>query len=587
MNEKKPITLESWLYLLALGLALLVRLVGLNWLPFNENEAHWAWQAFQVSHGQAGQIDSHPAYVLLTAVLFYLLPSGEALARFVPAVVGAAVVALPYALRDKLGQKAALVAAFGLAIDPVSVAAARMTGSPAMAVGFAALALAAWYGRKPVWTGVFAGLYLLSGPSAWFGLLAALFAWALLMVMGMSSSQISIDRQEARQALSAAGLTLLVVGTLFLRYPLGLSAMMQAIPDYLRGWFGAAAGSEAAPTAYLLVSLALYQPLGLIFGVLSMLKRQTWSQGSSAYIAWFLLAALTLSVAYPSRQVVDMAWVFLPLWLLAGQQIAGYLRKPEPDMLRVVAGQSVLTLVLLVYWWQNLGKMTLIYNVYFPPEFKGFNLNILDSISRSYLAHIVILVLVPLLVLLLMAVIKYGWPGDAGYQGAAWGVGAFLAVYVFASMWGFSDARQQVAGELWMRPPAPGYGDDLRQGVREISEFVTGDRTQAVVAYQLDSDLLRWLLRDMPNAQYTNVISPGDLPEIILNTSPSFADPFYQTSYQGEAFVLQLHRDWGENLFPSDLDRWLVFREAPVSKQWLILWVRADSLPTYEPEGVE
>ena len=68
MTEKKAITLEHALYLLALCLALAVRLIGLGALPFNETEASWAWQAYQVAHSEPVQIGSQPAYVL-----FYVL----------------------------------------------------------------------------------------------------------------------------------------------------------------------------------------------------------------------------------------------------------------------------------------------------------------------------------------------------------------------------------------------------------------------------------------------------------------------------------------------------------------------------------
>ncbi len=123
-------TLEELLYLLAFVIALVMRLVILGQYHLSETEAGYALQAYQVSQGEDLQMLGNPAYIQLTGILFYLLGSGDVIARMLPAVVGSAVVLLPYLWREHLGEKAALVAAFGLALDPISMAVSRQAGSP-------------------------------------------------------------------------------------------------------------------------------------------------------------------------------------------------------------------------------------------------------------------------------------------------------------------------------------------------------------------------------------------------------------------------------------------------------------------------
>ena len=90
---------------LAVGMALVVRLAGLGLVPLSETEAAYAYQAYQVSQGDSLQLLSHPAYIFLTGILFYFFPSGDTLARFVPALVGGLAVLAPFTLRKQLGER--------------------------------------------------------------------------------------------------------------------------------------------------------------------------------------------------------------------------------------------------------------------------------------------------------------------------------------------------------------------------------------------------------------------------------------------------------------------------------------------------
>ena len=173
-------TLEELLYLLAFVIALVMRLAILGQVHLSETEAGFAIQAFQVSQGEDLQMLGNPAYIQLTGMLFYLLGSGDVIARLLPAVVGSVVILLPYLWREHFGEKAALVAAFGLALDPVSIAVSRQAGSPVMALGFLTLAVFFWQRKRMLAAGILAGLLIMSGVSFVFGLVGLLAAWAVI-----------------------------------------------------------------------------------------------------------------------------------------------------------------------------------------------------------------------------------------------------------------------------------------------------------------------------------------------------------------------------------------------------------------------
>lgn len=93
----------------------------------------------------------------------------------------------------------------------------------------------------------------------------------------------------------------------------------------------------------------------------------------------------------------------------------------------------------------------------------------------------------------------------------------------------------------------------------------------------VDTASIRWALRDFDNKVFVSEIFLDALPELIVTlTEDEF--PAQNTSYRGQDFVLVVNPDWTGSL-PLDIIRWLSFREAPLSKEMGILWVRADLFP--------
>jgi hypothetical protein len=586
MTDKKTVTLEYALYILALCLALAFRLIGLEALPFNEAEAAWAWQAYQVSQAEAAQIGSQPAYVLLTSMLFFIFSSSEYLARLLPAVLGSMVIAVPFVLKEKIGRKAALVAAFGLALDPLSVAVSRQVGSPMLAVGFASLAFAAWHYRKPGLTGVFSALFLLSGQPGVVAIIALAITALLLVLSGFWSVWWQEDF-DLKPFLVSGALTLFVVGTLFMRYPQGLSAMLQAVPNYLSGWTVAAGFWGQVPFLQALSAIPIYQPLALVFGGFILLKKDTWQHTTYRSVALLFLLVFVLIIFYPARQASDLVWALVPLWLLAGNGISPFIKRVEKEHRLVVWGQGITILVLLSFWWANLVKMTRIYYINIPVGFRLADFNTLDLGTKDYIGRMVVFILVPLVIALLIAIVVTNWNKQAGVHSAAWGLGLFGVFYLVLVLFGINDLRPQQANELWNPAMAPGYADDLTEALAELSLPHVGNRNEIEVVYQIDMALLHWQLRDMPNAKFVSILASNDSPAVIINNSFTLDEMDRPVAYRGEKIALQLYRNWGDMPLPYDFDRWFIYRKAPVEKQWVVLWAREDIFVDYQDMSTE
>jgi hypothetical protein len=435
--------------------------------------------------------------------------------------------------------------------------------------------------------GIFSGLVLLSGESLVVGGLFVLLGWLFARFVGGRSLSFSLHRERLPQMLTGTGIALLVFGTLFLRYPQGLSAMFQAVPDYFAGWTRSAGASAGVPVVQILVALLVYQPLALLFGVAALFTRRTFERPLNIFLAGGLLGSLIVILLDPSRQIWMLVWVLIPLWLLAGSIVGKFIYLPSSKDRLFVAGEVIFFLILLAYWWFNLARMTRLVFVNIPPGTGLSDFQALDSTTRIYVVRFVVLIFIPLLIVLMTGITRYAWKGKAPMQGAVWSVGLFLVFYLLMTAWNFTAQPEYLAGELWVQGPATGHPEEVRAALEEASVQITGSRDQLALVYQIDSPLVNWLLRDFPNAEFQPVELQNELPDVVLNQKiDAGGEDFLTQFYRGQRIPLQFERNWGGTL-PPDFVRWLVYREAPVSEDWVVIWTRADAFPLYAPQPAE
>jgi len=164
-----------------------------------------------------------------------------------------------------------------------------------------------------------------------------------------------LDDPKLREALIAAGLTILIVGTSFLRYPQGLAAWTQSLATYLMGW---STPSGQNPLT-LLAALVIFQPFGLAFAILcivrKLIKHDSKNENLQDLIwalAFWILAGIALALLYPARQVSDVVWVLVPLWGLAATELDKFLPEGKPNL--VSSLQAGLVVILVALLWNTL-----------------------------------------------------------------------------------------------------------------------------------------------------------------------------------------------------------------------------------------
>jgi hypothetical protein len=605
------LTIEHALYGLAFLLALGVRLANLGAFPLSNFEAGWALQALELSgRGQGGSplsLGPNPGYSMLTGLLFFLFGSSNGLARLWPALAGALLVCLPLFFQRELGKKAALILAFGLALDPGLLAVSRQAGSAMPALSFGLLALGAAYRRQAIRAGILGGLALLSGPAVLTGAISLALAWGIARLLGRLGALLPLSRllqspggadqeiladsgEQAEIFVSASpsgtvesglpgqkswvrlGLyilagTVFLVGTLFFRFPQGLGALAGTLTAYLDGW----RSPSGVPALHLPLALFFYQPLPLIFGLVGAMRGWVGGaphSGPARLLSLWAFSALLLPMLFPARQMSDLIWMLVPLWALAAIELADvFTLAIELHNRLIVAGQAALLCVLLAFAWNYMLVMS------------NANLFSGELAARGFLILLVATLGMGTITTVLVAL---GWTWNVARQGLVFGVGITLGLYMISAAWGAAYLRPAGAQELWSHLPSPGETDLLERTLADVSEWNTGYPHMLDVVVLADSPAVRWALREWPNVRFARELSPSDLPAAIV-TMVGQESPALAARYRGQDFPLEYFPAWG-GLLPADLARWLAYREAPGQQNDVILWVRADLFPGNLPE---
>ena len=570
--------IEYSLYGLALLLALGIRLVALKTIALNDIEAGWAMQAFGLARGQAVNMGPQPLYVLFTSLLFSLLGSDNLLARLLPVLAGSLLVLFPYFMRGYIGRWAAVIMAFGLALDPALVFLSRTAGSQMPALTFSLLALAAVFARRPAWAGFFAGLALLSGPQVLAGALALGLVWGAGKLLANAGivQPIELENQAdtppkdhpVRLGLFFLAGTLLVAGTLFFRFPLGLGALADVLPAYFGGW----TAPSGIPALRIPAAWVFYQPLVLFFGLAGVSRAWVARHPQYNHMRWLCLwafFALAVAMLYPARQVADLAWALVPLWALTAMEIewdlsSVGLRANKP----IALGQAALIFLLLVFAWFAMASLR---NFAGDMQQIGLRSAILLIIGAAAMATVTTLL------------VALGWSWQTARLGMVWGLALTLGLYMLSGMWrsaGLRAVYSDVIGQdLWSSASTTTQADLFSKTMTDLSEWNTGQNDTLQVVSTVDFPSIKWVLRNWEQVSFTREIPAGEQPAIILTPKDQTNLNNSQT-YRGQEFAWEETQTW-QGILPPDFPSWFAFHEAPHQPAAIILWVRSDLFPSH------
>ena len=323
-------------YVLLVASALALRLVGLADRPFHHDEsqdAYFSWLFFEQGDYRYQPILHGPLRFYLTSAVYVLFGDSDFTARLAPALMGTAMVALPYLLRAQLGRVGAFAAAVALAFGPSYLYYSRFARED-IYVACITLALLALTFRfldrprrhQPALIGALLALSFATKESTFITVFVAgtFFIGALalqlrrhrLLDAPLVRSVAAVGWEAWAWGLAAFAAVFTVLFTVFLTNPGGL---WDGIHDGLAYWLaqhGEGRG-ESEPYFYAVVLFAAEWPalvLGAI-GAAAALRRPTLLRA-------FLIWDFALSLAVYSWANERFSWLvlhpLLPLVLLSG-----------------------------------------------------------------------------------------------------------------------------------------------------------------------------------------------------------------------------------------------------------------------------
>jgi hypothetical protein len=623
------LTLERAVYIGLALLALALRLANLGAHPLSGAEAEQTLAAWHIYQGDpVAPAGYSPLVATLNALSFFLLGGSAFAARLGPALLGVALVLLPYGLRRHLGREGALAAAALFAISPTAAYFSRsVNGDIGAAVGGLALAVGLfnWLDSlqesqdsprpSPVRSPLpdpppsrgrqesqdsprpspisnlclaAAGLVLLltASPAA-YSILVLLLGF-LLLAVAVGDKGYAVSAQEGLAALRQRlmgwgnfGLALLVgflsVATAFLFNMGGLTAAA----DLLTTWFLSFVPSALKPGAYPAVFLlTLYEPLILLAGLTGLAASLLRRRLIDLFLVWWFFGGIALNLLRSGRTNGAVLVPLIPLILLAGFALGKLWRSLREEGSWQKEGLlAVIGIIIGGYAYISLMTYTLSGGkaLWLPVAAVGLFLGLVALFWVWYEADSALRGTV-LVAIILLGVFTIN-------------IGSRLN-YTFAGVGGGGEPVSSPYQPLIQAPAGEGIGD-LMSTLKRISSWRAGDAyLLPIVADRRVGPVVEWQLRDFKNVTWVDSVEAwasttppntlsgiGDMPAIL---APAPIQLSLEESYAGQDFAVRAF--WSPaGLSGQALIRWIFLRVAdtPVSYERVVLWVHT---PQAAPE---
>ncbi len=569
MSDRQRIINDTWLFIISLFAALIMRLPALGQLPLSLTESAEAWAVWRFwQAGDGGLLPvSSPAYFTFTAVVTQFFGHNDAAARLVPALFGAAAAMMPWLLRKRLGTIGAFAAAMLLAVSPLHAITSRTAGGDGIALFALMLLLTAVLNfhdnADPKWqtaAALSAGLGLASSPLFYSGLFALLLA---LLVQRWADGDDGDDGDERpspdwQQVGLITAAAFLLSSSLFLVYPAGWGAGVRLPADWFTH-FHLTAGLTAFFHPFII--LLRYEPFTSLLMAGGLLCALCEDRKTALFFVYWMAAAIFLLLVQQGN-ADNAVLLTLPSFLLIGLQADRILTLPMQEKkdkpLSVMQDQAVSAAIFLAFGAVILGN-TAAYarqDVLNSENFIAIWLAILLVITGTMLAYFLLM-----------------WEGETVVRGA---VIAILTVTFFqqwGTAWQLSHYSANDPQEQWV---TVGTDDGVRvmtAVIHDLSDRFAKSHHGISIANGVDSPILRWYLRDFDNVTHSHTLPYEPTASLLIS---EVDDGRFAAAYTGADFnLLRRSAQFPPRMTVPETLRWMLFHDHPYPQppaEKIILW---------------
>lgn len=553
MNEKEPLgerkqSQFTW-FLLAFLVGLGLRLWRLSEVSFTLAEAQIAQGAWHMAMGNANGLTGNVSYAGLSALLFHLFEPSFFFARLLPALFGSSLILVPWFWRKELGEKIALVLAFGLAIDPILLSFSRQITTPVFVLAGLAWAVTALKSKRPVLAGIMLAVGFLGGYSFW---VLALVGLAVFIILRKRANFDFIDNSHKAKSfllplLTSFIVSLVLISSAFLLSTESLGGIGAGLVESLQLFntkyeFGVYQPIIVA-IAYSLLPLFL-----AIWALAEDLRNHRPLKDLPFLIGWG--SSVLLSVLLGRQDLGMLAFAAVFAWLAAAGSIA-QIMKQGADFREIVLGITAFQIVILVYM-----------------QMVGGRLSSLAVNSAEFRPALFALVAGVLLLVISTILVGMGWSRQVGKQALQ---NSFLIALLVMTV-GLSlrtvRSQQESTSLSLLAGPIVLPNNDIQAVVNEIDRNGRADKTE--ITYDL-GDLeqqFAWFFRNQDDWKSTQNVLQADLMLAESETDFSAADV-----YRGRNVVLFRQIDQ-QVVKPGDFLKTLLGEPLPLVSHNGVLWVR-------------
>ena len=547
-KSEKEQHLFVW-FLLAFLVGLGLRLWHLESMRFTLAEAQIAQSAWQMAIGKATELPGNMSYAGLSALLFTLFEPSFLFARLMPALFGSSLILVPWFWRDRIGKKAALLLAIGLAIDPILLSFSRQIVTPIFVVAGLAWAATALKYKRTVLAGALLAVAFLGGYSFWMVALIGLVAYLVLPKNETQSVDLTPFRSKSflLPFLTSFAISLAVISSAFLLNTEGLGGIAAGLVDFVHIFANA---YELLVYQPIIIAIA-YSILPLIFSFWSLvddLRAKQPIRNLPFLIGWGLSLLLCVLLGRQDLGMLVFAAVFA--WMGAASHIARII-ETKSQAREVVFGVMVFQVVILGYVLMVSRRLISV-----PSNSQDFRFAAL-----AVLAGVLLLVITTILV-------GMGWSREVSRQ--AFQKSLLIMLIVLTLGLGLRSIRSQQESNTLSLLAGPILlpNNDVESIVDEIDREGRADKTE--ITYDL-GDLeqqFSWFFRNQVDWKSTQSVLQAD-----LMLSSSAQDFSAADTYRGRNVVLFRQIDQ-QVVKPIDFLKTLLGEPLPMVSQIGVLWVR-------------
>jgi hypothetical protein len=555
MDRHKPIlnaTFESGIYVLLLLCAIGFRFGMLGAVGLSDLEATHALQALQLSKGAGTIIGGQPGYVGLTTGLFTIFNGNEFWARFWPAVFGSALVLVPILFRKYLGRVAALVLAALIVIDPAMISLSRTAASSMMGITCIFAGLGFLVNRRPILASLCWGAFLSSGTEIWVGL------FALMISLFAFKSAFNQDEEKTqvnwKKLVFPGMVTVIIITSQFMVHPNGISGIGTSLAVYMQSWQVA----ETIDLGHFLVESILLQLPLILFGIGAAIAGLLRKDKLTGFLAtWWVLAFISVLIN-PSRNTLLLGWAAIPLLCLTAISITRFFSIVRFDSKWIGFGQIVFGFFMIATAFFYLMKLTN------SPE-----------VDPILFRNKIVAVFLPLILLVAITVLfTWGWNSPSAKNGLLTMFSVLGVLMLFSNGWKATGWSSPIHMELWKTDRAVIGDQILLKELSDLGRWTSGQANGLEIEVSgIKSPSIEWALRNFSQVSHSDQVNQNTTTEVLI-TAP---DIQFGTaaSYRGQKIT------WSQtpdilNMRTWSWIKWLVYRQAPLQSQEVLVWVRND-----------